>query len=177
MSYIDASVENRVSPKFLKDFVGTGSTTTFTLTNEVFGGSSQNVMVVVNNVVQEPDIVIRLVMTQNDKPKILTFTGTDTNGDSIYVIHHGLTTILHSILLVLSVRMNYLKALKTFTTDAFTGNGSATTVTLSEIPANSSQIMVFIDGILQKASTNYSLNTTTGVITFTSAPPNNAELK
>ena len=37
--------------------------------------------------------------------------------------------------------------------------------------------MVFIDGILQKASTNYSLNTTTGVVTFTSAPPNNAEIE
>ena len=36
---------------------------------------------------------------------------------------------------------------------------------------------MFIDGILQKASTNYSLNTTTGVITFTSAPPNGAEIE
>ena len=36
MAYIGASIENRVSPKFLKeDFVGTGSTTTFNLTNEV----------------------------------------------------------------------------------------------------------------------------------------------
>ena len=52
MSYIGASIENRVSPKFLKeDFVGDGSATTFTLTNEVPGGSSQNIMVVVNNVV------------------------------------------------------------------------------------------------------------------------------
>ena len=57
MAYIGASIENRVSPQFLKeDFTGTGSTTTFTLTNEVPGGSSQNVMVVVNNVVQEPDV-------------------------------------------------------------------------------------------------------------------------
>ena len=55
MSYIGASIENRVSPKFLKeDFTGDGSATTFTLTNEVPGGSSQNIMVVVNNVVQEP---------------------------------------------------------------------------------------------------------------------------
>ena len=61
MSYIGASIENRVSPQFLKeDFTGTGSTTTFTLTNEVPGGSSQNVMVVVNNVVQEPDVAYTL---------------------------------------------------------------------------------------------------------------------
>ena len=36
--------------------------------------------------------------------------------------------------------------------------------------------MVFVDGILQ-ASTNYSVNTSTGVVTFTSAPDNGAELK
>ena len=37
--------------------------------------------------------------------------------------------------------------------------------------------MVFIDGILQKSSTNYSLNTSTGVVTFTSAPDNGAEIE
>ena len=38
MSYIGASIENRVSPKFLKeDFTGDGSVATFTLTNEVPG--------------------------------------------------------------------------------------------------------------------------------------------
>ena len=56
MSYIGHSVENRISPAFLKeDFVGDGSSTVFSLTNEVSGGTSHNVMVVVNNVVQEPD--------------------------------------------------------------------------------------------------------------------------
>ena len=83
--------------------------TTFTLTNEVPGGSSQNIMVVVNNVVQEPDVAYTIGDDSNDKPKILTFTGTPASGDSIYVIHHGLTSILHSEThSVLSVRMNYL---------------------------------------------------------------------
>ena len=50
MSYIGAQVENRISPAFIKeDFVGTGSATNFTLTNEVPGGAAQNVMVLVNN--------------------------------------------------------------------------------------------------------------------------------
>ena len=108
MAYIGASIENRVSPKFLKeDFVGDGSATTFTLTNEVPGGSSQNIMVVVNNVVQEPDVAYTIGDDSNDKPKILAFTGT-FDGDSIYVIHHGLTSIFNKPLLVQSVRMNYL---------------------------------------------------------------------
>ena len=94
MSYIGHSVENRISPAFLKeDFVGDGSATVFTLTNEVPGGSSHNLMVVVNNVVQEPDVAYTIADDSNDKPTKLTFTGTPANGDSIYVIHRGLTSI------------------------------------------------------------------------------------
>ena len=178
MSYIGASIENRVSPKFLKeDFTGDGSATTFTLTNEVPGGSSQNIMVVVNSVVQEPDVAYTIADDANLKPTKLTFTGTPASGDSIYVIHRGLTSIFHKPAAG-SVSANELDTtLKTFTTDTFTGNGSATTFTLTEVPANSTQIMVFVDGILQKSSTNYSVNTTTGVVTFTSAPPNSAEIE
>ena len=39
-----------------------------------------------------------------------------------------------------------------FIKEDFTGNGSATTFTLTEVPANSTQIMVFVDGILQEVS-------------------------
>ena len=132
MSYIGAQVENRISPAFIKeDFVGTGSATNFTLTNEVPGGAAQNVMVMVNNVVQEPDVAYTINDDASSLPKIL----------------------------------------------AFTGNGSTTAFTLTEIPANATQIMVFVDGILQKSSTNYSVNTTTGVVTFTSAPDNSAEIE
>ena len=178
MSYIGASIENRVSPQFLKeDFTGDGSATTFTLTNEVPGGSSQNVMVVVNDVIQEPDVAYTIADDASNSPKILTFTGTPANGDSIYVIHRGLTSIFHKPATG-SVSANELDTtLKTFTTDTFAGNGSATAFTLTEVPANSTQIMVFVDGILQKSSTNYSVNTTTGVLTFTSAPDNSAEIE
>ena len=73
MSYIGASIENRVSPQFLKeDFTGDGSATTFTLTNEVPGGSSQNVMVVVNDVIQEPDVAYTIADDASNSPKILT---------------------------------------------------------------------------------------------------------
>ncbi len=178
MSYIGASIENRVSPQFLKeDFTGDGSATTFTLTNEVPGGSSQNVMVVVNDVIQEPDVAYTITDDASNSPKIISFTGTPASGDSIYVIHRGLTSIFHKPAAG-SVSANELDTtLKTFTTDTFTGNGSATAFTLTEVPANSTQIMVFVDGILQKSSTNYSVNTTTGVLTFTSAPDNSAEIE
>ena len=48
MSYIGVQATNRLSPNFVKeDFVGTGATANFTLTNEVPGGASENVMVMV----------------------------------------------------------------------------------------------------------------------------------
>ncbi len=44
MSYIGAQSNNRVSPNFVKEnFTGTGSTTTFNLTNEVPGGNPDNI--------------------------------------------------------------------------------------------------------------------------------------
>ena len=177
-SYIGANVENRISPAFIKeDFVGDGSSANFTLTNEVPGGSSQNVMVVLNNVVQEPDVAYTINDDGSNLPKILAFTGTPASGDTIYVIHRGIGTFMQKPAAG-SVSTNELSnTLKTFTTDTFTGNGSATTFTLSEVPANSTQIMVFVDGILQKSSTNYSVNTTTGVVTFTSAPDNSSEIE
>ena len=66
MSYIGVQIENRFSPNFIKeDFVGNGSDTVFTLTNEVPGGASENVMVMVNNVVQEFSMLhIQSMMTQ-----------------------------------------------------------------------------------------------------------------
>ena len=54
MAYIGVTVQNQLNPAFLKeDFVGTGSATQFTLTNEVLKfGNEDNVMVVVSNIVQ-----------------------------------------------------------------------------------------------------------------------------
>ena len=94
-SYIGANVENRISPAFIKeDFVGDGSSANFTLTNEVPGGSSQNVMVVLNNVVQEPDVAYTINDDGSNLPKILAFTGTPASGDTIYVIHRGIGTFM-----------------------------------------------------------------------------------
>ena len=55
------------------------------------------------------------------------------------------------------------------------GNGSTTAFTLTETPPNANSVLVFVDGILQKSSTNYSISGTT--LTFTSAPDNGAEIE
>ena len=80
-------------------------------------------------------------------------------------MHHGIATVQRSG--QGSVGLNQLAPqLKSFTTDVFTGNGSATQFTMSEAPTGGSE-MVFVDGILQKSSTNYGVSGTT--LTFTSA--------
>ena len=178
MSYIGHSVENRISPAFLKeDFVGDGSATVFTLTNEVPGGSSHNVMVVVNNVVQEPDVAYTIADDSDDKPTKLTFTGTPANGDSIYVIHRGISGILMKPP-TNSVGVNELDAnLRSFSTDTFTGNNSTTQFTLSEAPVTANSVMVFVDGILQKLTTNYTITGTTLDFGSGNAPATNAEIE
>ncbi len=181
MSYIGHSVENRINPAFLKeDFVGDGSATVFTLTNEVPGGSSHNIMVVVNNVVQEPDVAYTIADDSNDKPTKLTFTGTPANGDSIYVIHRGLSGIQMKPP-TNSVGVNELDAnLKSFTTDTFDGDNSAYEFTLSEAPVTANSVMVFVDGILQKLTTNYTIGGTDGTtLSFGSgnAPATGSEIE
>ena len=176
MSYIGVQATNKLSPSFIKeDFTGDGSTTQFTLTNEVPGGNEDNVIVVVSNVIQEPTSAYTIIDDGNNLPKILKFSAAPAASETIYVSHRGIGTFTRKPPAG-SVGANELASdLKTFTTDTFTGNGSTAAYTLSEEPANSNGIMVFVDGILQKASTNYSLSGTT--LTFTANVANNAEIE
>ena len=64
--------------------------------------------------------------------------------------------------------------LTSFTTDTFTGNNSTTAYTLSETPPNANSLLVFVDGILQKVTTNFTLSGNT--LTFTGAPDTGAEI-
>ena len=175
MAYIGVTVQNQLNPAFLKeDFVGTGSATQFTLTNEVPGANEDNVMVVVSNIVQEPTTAYTIELDGNSQGKILKFSAAPNNGEKIYVVHHGLATVQRSVPQG-SVGLNQLAPqLKSFTTDVFTGNGSATQFTMSEAPTGGSE-MVFVDGILQKSSTNYSISGAT--LTFTANVANNAEIE
>lgn len=176
MSYIGVQATNKLSPSFVKeDFTGDGSTTQFTLTNEVPGGNEDNLLVVVSNVVQEPTSAYTIADDSDNLPKKLKFTAAPASGETIYVIHRGIGNYYLKPPAG-SVGSNELASdLKTFTTDTFTGDNSDTAFTLSESPANSNGIMVFVDGILQKATTNYSVSGTT--LTFTAAPATNAEIE
>ena len=150
MAYIGVTVQNQLNPAFLKeDFVGTGSATQFTLTNEVPGANEDNVMVVVSNIVQEPTTAYTIELDGNSQGKILKFSAAPNNGEKIYVVHHGLATVQRSV-----------------------PQGS---VGLNQLAPPGGSEMVFVDGILQKSSTNYGVSGTT--LTFTSAPAASAEIE
>jgi hypothetical protein len=166
MSYIGVQATNRLSPSFVKeDFTGDGSATQFTLTNEVPGGNEDNVMVVLSNIIQEPTSAYTIIDDSNNLPKILKFDSAPGNGEKIYLVHHGIGTYTRKPAPG-SVGINELETnLKSFTTDTFTGNGSTAAYTMSETPSNANSVLVFVDGILQKSSTNYSISGAT--LTFT----------
>ena len=176
MSYIGVSVPNKLNPAFVKeDFTGDGTATQFTLTMEVPGGNEDNVMVVLSNIVQEPTSAYTIIDDGNNLPKILKFDSAPSNGEKIYVVHHGVATVQRTVPAGSVGNTELAANLKSFTTDTFTGNNSTTAFTLSETPANANSVMVFVDGILQKSSTNYSISGAT--LTFTSAPASSAEIE
>ena len=181
-SYIGVPFINRVSPNFLKeDFNGSnlstvnGHTNSYELTTEVPGANAENLMVVIDNVIQQPDVAYVIRENASNQSKILNFQGTLPSTASIYVIHRGIGSFTMKPPTG-SVGADELASnLTSFTTDVFTGNGSATQYTLSETPPNSNSLLVFVDGILQKVTTNFTLSGNT--LTFTGAPDTGAEIE
>tara|TARA_Y100001937_G_scaffold127355_1_gene199407 strand:+ start:254 stop:1333 length:1080 start_codon:yes stop_codon:yes gene_type:complete len=175
MSYIGVSIENKVAPNFVKeDFVAGGSSADFTLTFEVQGANPENIMVVLNNVLQEPTVAYSVVNDASGNAKILRFTETPPSGDDIYVVHRNHSQIFRAPP-TNSVGLTQLQsALQTFTNDTFTGDGSAVAFTTSKSMPSSTGVLVFVDGILQKSGTHYNTSGTT--LTFTSPPDASAEI-
>lgn len=181
-SYIGVPFVNRVSPNFLKeDFDGSnlstvnGHANSYELTTEVPGANAENLMVVIDNVIQQPDVAYVIRDNASSQPKIINFQGTLPSTASIYVVHRGIGSFAMKPPTG-SVGANELATnLTSFTTDTFTGNGSTTAYTLSETPPNSNSLLVFVDGILQKVTTNFTLSGNT--LTFTGAPDTGAEIE
>ena len=62
----------------------------------------------------------------DNQPKVLTFTGTPTNGDDIYVVHRGIGTFQRTPPAGSVDTAQLATGLRSMTTDAFSGTGSAT---------------------------------------------------
>jgi hypothetical protein len=185
-SYIGIQNPNRVSAAFQKeDFLGSnlssitvGSTTytnAYELNTDVDGANTENLYVVLDNVVQEPDVAFLIHENSSSQPRIIQFTSSVASTAVIYVVHRGIGSFTMKPPTG-SVGADQLAAnLKSFTTDAFTGDGSTTAFTLTETPTVANSVMVFVDGILQKETSNYAISGSS--LTFTTAPDASSEIE
>jgi len=172
MSYIGVQSQNIVSPAFHREVVTPdGSASFFDLVQDVPGFNADNVLVVVNNVVQHPFDSYTIKADANGNPRRLDFAGTvPASTDVIYVTHRGVGSLnitpaagtVDSVALADNLRSGVV--------NSFTGSqatNSSTQLTLTEAPLNAQSIMVYVNGVYQKPTTNYTVSGTT--LTFTGA--------
>ena len=126
------------------NFVGNGTTTTFTLSQT---SSANSILVLVEGLVQFHSEDYSVSGTT------LTFGSAPANNEAIEVLHISGASTYHF--------MQYGAI------DTFTGNGSTSDYTLS-VSANTSTATVYLDGLLQAPTTDFTISGTT--LSFTSAP-------
>ena len=169
MSYIGIQTQNQISPQFSREVInGDGSATQFTLIQDVPGFNADNIMVVVNNVIQEPVAAYEIKEDSNGNPRVLDFGSGNvlSTTDECYVQHRGVGT-LNMTPAAGSVNAAALQDnLKSGNVDSYTvTTAGQTTFTLTETPLNVNTITVFVNGIYQKPTTNYTVSGTTLTLT------------
>ena len=173
MSYIGVQSQNHVSPAFHREVVTPdGSASFFDLVQDVPGFNADNVLVVVNNVVQHPFDSYTIKADANGNPRRLDFAGTvPASTDVIYVTHRGVGSLnitpaagtVDSVALADNLRSGNVDSFAGSSHSVVSGNS---TFTLTEIPLNSQSISVFVNGVYQKPTTNYSVTGSSAVLTF-----------
>ena len=179
MAYIGVQAQNHVSPAFHREVVTPdGSASFFDLVQDVPGFNADNVLVVVNNVVQHPFDSYTIKADANGNPRRLDFAGSvPASTDVIYVTHRGVGSLnmtpaagsVDSVALADNLRSGVV--------NSFTGSqatNSSTQLTLTEEPLNAQSIMVYVNGVYQKPTTNYTVSGTT--LTFTGALASSDEI-
>ena len=172
MSYIGVQAQNHVSPAFHREVVTPdGSASFFDLVQDVPGFNADNVLVVVNNVVQHPFDSYTIKADANGNPRRLDFAGSvPASTDVIYVTHRGVGSLnmtpaagsVDSVALADNLRSGVVNS---FTGSQHTVASGNSTFTLTEAPLNAQSIMVYVNGVYQKPTTNYTVSGTT--LTFT----------
>ena len=137
-------------------FTGNNSATSFTLNNDP--GTAQALLVMVDNVIQEP------VENYTTNGTTLTFTGAPALNARIYVRYLGLPLTGGNVPADSSVTNAKLNL--TYTSNQYTGNNSTTAYTI-QAGHNDHSVLVILDGLILPPS-DYSISGTT--LTFASAP-------
>jgi len=180
MSYIGNQAENKVSPAKMREYVTPdGSATHFDLTHDIPGYQAENIMVWVNNVNQEPNVAYTIKNDANGRPRRLDFGSGNVlaTTDTCYVIYQSTGQLYHTPP-ANSVGYSQLQDnLRSGRVDQFVGSDGAssnTVFTLTESALNANSIMVYVNGIYQRPTTNYSVVTT--ALTFTASLENTDEV-
>ena len=124
-------------------------------------------MVVVNNVIQEPVAAYTIKEDANGNPRVLDFGAGNvlSTTDECYVQHRGVGT-LNMTPAAGSVNAAALQDnLRSGNVDSFTATTGQTAFTLTETPLNAQSISVFVNGIYQKPTTNFTVSGTTLTLT------------
>ena len=171
MSYIGNQSENKVSPAKMREYVTPdGSATYFDLSHDIPGYGAENLIVVVNNVIQEPATAYTILNDANGRPRRLNFGVALATTDTCYVIYQSTGQIYHTPP-ANSVGYSQLEAnLRSGRVDQFAGSAGAssnTVFTLTESALNANSIMVYVNGIYQRPTTNYTVSGT--ALTFTAS--------
>lgn len=155
-------------PTDAERFSGNSSTTTFTLTRSV--NFPTDLEVFVENIQQEPTTAYSV------NGNSLLFTEAPPTGtNNVYVVYRNYQSGAQVSLPDGSITYSKLaNNIRVFTTDNFTANGNVSSYGLSEPPADANTVFVTVDGVVQRAPAHYTTSGTT--ITFTSAPPLNANV-
>ena len=173
MSYIGNQSENKVSPAKMQEYITPdGSATYFDLSHDIPGYGANNLIVVVNNVIQEPASAYTIKNDANGRPRRLDFGSGNVlaTTDTCYVIYQSTGQIYHTPP-ANSVGYSQLEAnLRSGRVDQFAGSAGAssnTVFTLTESALNANSIMVYVNGIYQRPTTNYTVSGT--ALTFTAS--------
>ena len=185
MAYIGRSPSYGAFEKQL--LTADSSTTTFTLNYTV--GSTSSLLVSVAGVVQEPEVAYNLTSGGTQ----ILFSGAPTSGDTVFVIYLGIATdvgIINSgaltsltelatradsndLFFVYDTSATTLKKIQTSNivkasvTRSATGDGSTTGFTVTS-GTSVDNVLVFLNGVAQKPTTDYTISSTT--LTFVVAP-------
>lgn len=163
------------------------STTSFALNYTV--GSTSSILVSVAGVVQEPEVAYNLTSGGTQ----IVFSGAPTSGDTVFVIYLGIATDVGTInsgaltsltelttradsndlFLVYDTSATTLKKIQTSNivkasvTRTATGDGSTAGFTVTS-GTSVDNVLVFLNGVAQKPTTDYTISSTT--LTFGTAP-------
>ena len=179
MSYIGYSqAANHIAPPHIREtLTPNGSATFFDLSNDVVGYHEENVIVVVNNVIQEPYASYTIINDASNRPRRLDFAGTAlASTDDLYVIHQGTGTLYNTPAAGSVTKTAMATNMVSHTVDKLVGtdatNGATRTVySLSESPTNADAVSVYLNGVYQRSGSgganNYDVSGAT--LTFTSS--------